>query len=53
MTTRMPLRIAVMRNGWVFPIKDKSSKTIKALFKKWKKKVECQTGKKVKKMKLQ
>ena len=41
-----------MRYGWVFPIKDKSSKTIKALFKKWKKKVECQTGKKIKKVRL-
>ena len=40
------------RYGWVFPIKDKSSKTIKALFKKWKKKIECQIGKKIKKMRL-
>ena len=37
---------------WVFLIKNKSSKTIKALFKKWKKKIECQTGKKIKKVRL-
>ena len=40
------------RYEWVFSIKNKSSKMIKALFKKWKKKIECQTDKKIKKMRL-
>jgi hypothetical protein len=36
----------------VFPIKDRSSKTLKAVFRKWKKLVEHQTGRKVKKVRL-
>ena len=40
------------RYGWVFLMKDRSSKALKALFEKWKKQVECQTGEKVKKVRL-
>ena len=40
------------RYKWVFSIKNKSSKMIKILFKKWKKKIECQTDKKIKKIKF-
>ena len=40
------------RYGWVFPIKDRTSKMLKAVFSKWKEQVERQTGKKIKKVRL-
>ncbi len=40
------------RYGWIFLTKDRSSKTLKKLFRKWQRQVERQSGKKVKRVRM-